>query len=176
MGLAVSEDRSWPRDRLSGFGKRLQARVEGKRTEGHQHGFLRQQRQLAHEKFAAIVELVGQRAVFRRRAAAGRGDEADDQDARLRIPETRQRPRPVVFTSKAAGRVLRGLLAPRDQPRAPVAGDDFALELAEAIPQRIQLRAYFPVSFPSARVCPFMAASTSAFVAPVVSFNSVSSA
>jgi hypothetical protein len=56
---------------------------------------------------------------------------AQDQDPRLRIAETRQRPRPVFLPGEPARRLRGRALPPLDQPRAAPAIDDLALDLRE---------------------------------------------
>ena len=63
--------------------------------------------------------------------AAGASPTIDDR--RPRVPEPRQRPRPVVLPPVAARRLRRAPLPPLDQPRAAGAGDDLGPEGAQAV-------------------------------------------
>jgi hypothetical protein len=111
-------------------------------------------------------------------AAVGRRRQPDDQDPRLRVPERRDRPPPVALAAKSARRIRRRELPPCNQTRTPPARDHLALDPGDAVGGflRAQLRAYRPIRAASARMCPFIARSTSAFVATEGSFNSASRA
>jgi hypothetical protein len=108
--------------------------------------------------------------------SVSRRRQADDQDARPRVSEGRKRPRPVPLAAEPSGRILRRELSPADEPRAAAAGDDFALELAETVGRTGQPREYLPIRVDSARMCPFIARSTSDLNEPGASLSSLSSA
>ena len=65
--------------------------------------------------------------------------QADQKNSGVRIAERRERTGPVRLSSKAAGRVARGLLPPRDQARTTLAGDDLTRDPGERVaPSRAQ--------------------------------------
>ena len=75
VGGPVSETGPRPRKRLAALGQGFQAGVEGERSQGDENRRMRQERELAVEVAAAVVELPGQRTIRRRSAAARRRQE-----------------------------------------------------------------------------------------------------
>src|SRR5207237_790926 len=97
------------------------------------------------EEVAAAV--AGEDAAGAVRAVGGRG-EAEDEDARRRVAEARDRAAPVLLVGERLAPYTRDLLAPLDQPGAAAAvrvlrGDD--LELGHRRPTRWRI-AGFPSS------------------------------
>jgi hypothetical protein len=65
--------------------------------------------------------------------------QADQKNSGVRIAEGRERTGPVGLSSKAAGRVARGLLPPGDQARTTLAGNNFTRDPGERVaPSRAQ--------------------------------------
>jgi hypothetical protein len=98
--------------------------------------------------------------------AVRRRREPDDQEARARITEWRERTAPVLFSAKAARDASRRLFAPGDETRTTPARNDAVLEAPQGRFGAPQRREYFPVSRPSASTWPRIAATSSPFVAP----------
>src|ERR1700730_3670289 len=63
--------------------------------------------------------------------AMGRRRKADDQETRLRVPETTQRLGPVIPSHIAPRRMLSHAFAPADQSGAPPARDDSGSKFIE---------------------------------------------
>jgi hypothetical protein len=66
-------------------------------------------------------------------AAVSRRSEADDQDSSVGVPEGGYRPRPVLLSGEAAGRMARRFLPPGHQPRASAAEDDLPLDRGQRL-------------------------------------------
>lgn len=109
-------------------------------------------------------------------APVRRRREADDQEMGARVSEGGQRTAPVGLAPEAPRRSAGRFLSPRDETGTTAAGNDLAFKPAIAGLAVAQRREYFPVSFPSASMCPRTAASNCAFVAPAASVTSESSA
>ncbi len=89
-------------------------------TVGQAHGVKGAEEKVA--RFVAGEEASGSVSSVRRRG------EPDDQQASPRISKRRKGTRPVGLAAESPGRLLRNLVAPRDQPRTAAAGDDLALD------------------------------------------------